>query len=214
MIVRTVIQLGLHTSAGWAYLARDDWREIHDERIEIQKVPDCFLDDPTPFRYFGLDCCPESIDYVAVRQQEYAPSAKFMCLGVSDKAYTNVGFGWNRWQDCGWHSIELHKNVVYLFLPFSMILRLLEIESLDILVMDIDGYEYLVFNDVQYWHTLPKCIVMELHDFNLPEDRGRRTFGEVKPELLNKLTGYGYKVVFDEIYEYGQCSEPHVKLLR
>lgn len=165
---------------------------------EWAKIPRAYYEDPTPFRYYGLDVCPESIDHVAKRYRDIE-NAKFICAGLSDGVYTNKDFSWDPWANFDWHHLDIKTNTIYIFFSLPMLLELLKIDHLDILALDIDGYEHFVLNDIHNWKILPDLICCELHGLRTPEvDRPNyaQHSHELFPALLELLKSFGYELIY------------------
>ena len=134
----------------------DDWTIKHSSFREWAQISEDFLKDPSPFLYYGLDCCPESIDHVAKRYRD-KERAKFLCVGIGDNVYTNVDFSWESFANKDWHHLDIKTNIIYIFLPLQMLFKLLKIEKLDVLALDVDGYEYHALEDISEWKYILSC---------------------------------------------------------
>ena len=200
---RNVVQIGLHNGASYIYLTRSGWVKECKALDKLNQLPEQFMDNPAPFRFYGVDCAPESIAYVA-SDHKGNERCRFLCAGVSDSFYCN----WKLAQPLDWHKIEINSSIGYLMVPMKELPRLLDIQSIDVLAVDIDGYEYLIFNDIRTWNILPKFITIELHPFRVPEYR--RSIDDISlPHLLSQLCdrmidlGYKQHGYFEHNHESG-----------
>ena len=204
--LRTIVQVGLHTSAELIGYTADDWTAKHNSFDGWTQLPENFVKDPSPFFYYGLDCCPESVDYVAKRYRHINHDrAKFICAGISDTFYTNVEFGSEQFVNQTWHSpeLDLQSNIIYIFLPLQVLFKLLKIEKLDVLALDIEGYEYYALADICEWQIYPKLLIVEFHHKMLLSDENRESkYGDrredILPQLLNDIYSCGYHKIYEE----------------
>ena len=214
--MRNVIQIGLHQSLEFLYLTESDWRKYYLDPSqmhsvnEFERIPYDFLPDPEPFRYYGVDCCPESIVHLAP-QIASNPNARLICCGISDSFYGIAD--WNQAENLGdW--LHINHNIVYPCVTMPMLFELLSIDDLAILALDIEGYEYFVLDTIKDWPFLPKFISVEVHNVSYISEKDRAIYGcqieEVQPALIEKLMSCGYELV-GKGQEYGQS---YLKFLR
>ena len=201
--MRTVIQLGLHTSAEWIYLSnKEGWVDDYPPKREYEEVPAFFQDDPEPFRYFGVDYAPESIAYVANKYPSLTYHADFICCGISDRIYSSLQHSKTWWVGQSWYFIDIFPHIIYPFIPLSVLFRMLNLNSVDILAMDIDGYEHIVLADIDNWEILPKLIVVEVHGGLAPSEKHRPEY-KINEDIMlstmvSKLEKNGYETIYDK----------------
>ena len=202
--MRNVIQIGLHRSAEYAYLSRPDWIDIYRKRHQdklhrFEILPESFFHDPSEFRYVGIDLCPESVSYVASKYADDYPNARFMCGGVSDRSYTIDN--WDQAENLGDY-LDINRNIIYPFFDMPTWIDLLRMSALDILAIDVEGYEHFIFNNISSWKVLPKFISLEVHQLRYVIDSERRGLPEYSkdlyPKLKSQILDCGYKITGSE----------------
>lgn len=189
---RNVVQIGLHNSASYIHLARNGWIDLHKTLDKLLQLPKHFMDNPAPFNFYGVDCSPESIQHCASAYSDHE-RVKFLCAGVSDSFYCN----WELAEPFDWHRLEINTNVGYLMIPMKELPRILGIQHIDILAVDIDGYEHLIFKEMCDWEVFPLYITVELHGFHVPEHRrsiSDRDACYLFPVLVETICDCGYKL--------------------
>ena len=205
--MRTVIQLGLGYSTEFLGLTSENWVEYSEKCIEQlkhhkkeskegwiystphewAKVPKSFAEDKTPFIYYGIDASPESISVLADKHQDNK-RANFICVGVGH-LHEKIGYYLTENNiDYGDKRYQLNSSRVnFLIVPFSVILKLIDPPSFDVLAIDIDGHEMGLIYDMRNWHILPEFISIEAWgDINNKNDFS---------QWHEKLKRYGYELV-------------------
>ena len=189
--MRTVMQIGLHTSFEWAYLTRQNWPAGYHHDFHI--LPSSFTADPSPFAFYGIDCSPESISYCASKSEEWGfTDCKFICIGISDTATSKGKWSWKKQ---GWHTIDINvTSIEYLFVPIPLLIEMLGLASLDVLALDIDNYEYIVLRTIATWPIKPYFISVEVHGTDSQDKILRDTLSSAGYSLIKECDKYPEKV--------------------
>lgn len=162
--MRTVIQVGLHKTAEWSYLVKDNWQEEMLTMRPQYHLPDYLKEDPTPFRYFGIDTSPSSV-LETRRQYGNLPNTHFLTCGISDKFAIHKFH--NKYYDpdnphCQWNEyLPEQENMSFPFMPFNFIVEELGIDHITVLGADIDGHEDEMFANLMDWKVRPEIITVE-----------------------------------------------------
>lgn len=156
--MRTAIQMGLGRYTEYLYLSYPNWSEIPDSQHPWVSVPESLKENTEPFRYYGLDINPESIALLANMHYDNE-NASFMCVGVGERQ--NILEPDDKITDGGYPFLKGRIN--FLVMPFSDIIRMLDISDISVLAVDVDGYEPGLVRDMRKWDILPTYITMEMH---------------------------------------------------
>ena len=207
--MRTVIQLGLYTTALWTYLTRDDWVDyMRNELDQPQDIlPEFFTEDPTPFQFYGVDVEPESIAHVA-NSDRYKDFSNIMwiCTGISDDYYLMQPT--SRYNGAKWYQFST-ANKMHVYITMKHLIDSISPETFDVLAIDIDGYEHYIFDDMENWSILPTYITMEYHPSGFDgENRKVAERKETYDNLIVTIVGNGYTYLEPVIkYEAGNAVE-------
>ena len=191
--MRTIIQLGLHTSAIWTYLTREDWVDYMRNRLSdnSKTLPDFFTEDHTPFQFYGVDIEPESIAYVANKgRYRDSPNITWICAGISDDHYLMKPT--SRYDSAEWYQFSTN-NKMHVYITMKHLVDSISPETFDVLAIDIDGYEHYIFKEMAEWSILPTYITLEHHRFGYDgENREVVARTEAYNNLIATIVGNGY----------------------
>ena len=199
--MREVMQIGLHAWAEWVYLTEDNWVEIHPLCQRQKQVPPHFLDNPEPFRYYGVDCAPESVDLLS-KQFKDNPRAKWLCAGLSDRNASNIHYKAFLGERKDWHVMDINQNVIYIFIPINTLFDSLAMTELDSRAVDVDGFEHALVDTLEQWHVKPQFISIELHEWQPLEGASYSAL-----ILVDKILRCGYDVYYRGIKEGEEVEE-------
>lgn len=163
--MRNILQLGLHDTVEWFYLNDANWVKHLDERPQRERLPKFYAEDPEPFRYFGIDVSPGSVNtcYSKFKGQD---NTHFIACGVgsSFSVETVPNRYYNDEELKDWYKFcDEKENVLFIFMPLKFIIDQLGITDLTALVMDIDGYELDAISDIHTWDIKPEFISFEMY---------------------------------------------------
>ena len=161
--MRNVLQLGLYTSAEWAILTADNWIERMAQKKKQFHLPGFYTEDKTPFRYFGVDVSPSSINYLREGYKVWN-NVYFITCGISDKfSIEKFQNKYYNEETRKWYNyLDEVNNTLFVFVPFVLLLENIGIEDLSVLAVDIDGYEPEVFSTMNEWNIKPEFITVEI----------------------------------------------------
>ena len=153
----TVVQAGLYCESEFIMLAQHNWKKLLVDKKYTwsQRIADelKYIDI---FRYFGIDCDPASVTYIGERYKEALRNEHVVlaCLGLHwlPKMKVTPMIGW----------FESSKNSSAVFMNLDMFFDSIGIDDLDLLVLDIEGFEYNVLKSYS-WKIKPKVMEIELH---------------------------------------------------
>ena len=209
---RSIIQIGLHTSANWKFLTEENWLDYftgkrkfrgNPEIPEEFRIPDFFLKDPEPFNFYGIDVDPESIAHVINKFENTDKNrVNWICAGIDD--YINLKKTPHRYKRKDgkkkYYKFNL-ENKYLLFITMEELLKNLSLETFDILALDIDGYEHIIFDNMSSWCILPTLITVEYHGGNhitgvewTKYKKENPHYHEEKKLLLKKISQNGYEI--------------------
>ena len=170
--MRNVIQIGLYKSAEWAFLTQWNWIEVMrkgawrgDVDPKIYQLPEFYTQDTEPFRYFGLDISPKSISLLTDFYHDFE-NVNFITCGVGGELSVRKHLD-EKYGD-GWNIFSYEKaNVLFLVMPFNMVIDALGVDNIAVLALDIDCKESPFFSTIDEWKVLPEFITMEIHEETL-----------------------------------------------
>ena len=201
--MRNALQLGLYTAADWAFLTQEDWvKEMETQRPQHQ-LPNIYTDDPSPFRYFGVDVSPDSINAVRENYKDY-DNVFFLVCGVGDKhAIQNFPNKFYDMEINNWYEFHKEKkDALFVFMPLSFLIENLGIEELALLAVDIDGHEDEAFHNISDWKIKPELITIEISSLWMETEEHPKKIvdaGYTHIKTIPQFTG-------DEIRNYTQES--------
>ena len=143
--VNICMQIGLHATAEMVYLTESDWRAQIAEQPLVNQVPDIF--DYPKWIYFGIDCDPGS---VILQEAKYRyEDAYWMCAKIAPESNFTHSF--------------VRNHLLVPSLSFSSLLKLLDLDRIDVLKMDIEGCELEIFESYDF-KIRPRFLSIETHD--------------------------------------------------
>ena len=189
---RTCLQIGLKYTAECLYLAHPDPGRVKVENLThpheinyLEEVPVPEMWEADDWRYIGVDGSIKSIDYLS---EKYRVSEKYQWLVARVGKETCVSTS--------------TRDIPHLVPQFSLrdLLCHLKITELDILVVDIEGGEFPLFEGYDF-SIKPELIYVEFHSF---EGGVKSHSGASKERLMDIICPYGYKV------DAGRSTSKHV----
>lgn len=162
--MRNIIQVGLYKWAEWAYLTQNDWTTLMPDLKKTHHLPAFYMDNPEPFRYFGVDVSPSSIKHCQEVYKDYQ-NTYFIACGIGENfSVENVqNRNYSKETTGAWYDyIDEKYNTLFVFAPFSFILHNLGIQDVAVLALDIDGYEVELLSDIKNWEIKPELISLEM----------------------------------------------------
>ena len=154
------LQIGIHTSAEYIYLAYPNWKNeasIHQEFF-LKPILEEF-GDRTEWDYIGVDLCPLSISMM-VRQYFWLSRAKWLSACISGTSKKRLIERESFFKS----SISDNKHISNFISPvLSLDELLLNIDGdIDVLAMDVEADEIEIFKNCK-WQKKPKYISVECH---------------------------------------------------
>ena len=146
------IQIGLNETAEYLYLSEPDWKEKMRVIDPLEILPES-LHQYTSWRYFGIDRDPASIILMMNKypnRENIVWIQSFLHENVSTLEYTE-----------SW--LNNFRRFLMFTMSFDMLVDALEIDSIDVLAIDIEGDEEILFNKYS-WRLKPKYITVEAHE--------------------------------------------------
>ena len=174
--MRKCLQIGLQRTAEYAYLADEGWVDacVSDP---LKTLPDFFKTDPTPFRYFGVDR-----DFYSLQQlsKEY-PEVRYD--NIVTRTWCHAYLSGDKTPSTRVHYSSLYQTepswICVPTITFSHLLASLRLNRIDVLAMDIEGFEYEIFRDYD-WQLKPRFIAVEAHCVTFESD------GSVTKRVMEK----------------------------
>ena len=157
--MRTCLQIGLQRTAEYAYLAEEGWLGA-DVEDDLKTLPDFLKADPSPFRYIGVDR-----DFYSLQQlsKEY-PEVRYN--DIVARTWCHAYIRGDKTPSTRVHYSSLYQTepswICVPTITFSHLLASLRLKEIDVLAMDIEGFEYEIFRDYD-WQLKPKFIAVEAH---------------------------------------------------
>lgn len=199
---RSIIQIGLHEAAQWSFLAEHNWLDYFEGKKHFNnkptmpseyQIPHFFLEDSEPFNFYGIDVDPESVAYLCNRYR-HRKRVNWICVGVDNSIHLKKMP--DRYKNSNYYKYNL-ENKYLVFITMKELLESLRLKTLDILAVDIDGYEHVIFENMRAWCLLPTFITVEYHEkyFMVGRDKpikGKEHPDHDKEEFINKIIQNGY----------------------
>ena len=169
---RICIQIGLGGTAEYIYLAHPQWRERLPKQKPLKRIPDalCDPDDNRYWHYYGIDGSLGSIVFCTARYsflpRKQKKRVNWICtpIGDSPKFHALTYSHFRNPSEQVSEGFFLGKKRPLIFgVPFDWILQTLEIQEIDVLAIDIEGFESVLFANYS-WEIRPKFITIECHD--------------------------------------------------
>ena len=165
--MRSVVQIGIGGWAEYLPLTHEDWLKGWEDS-EHNCVPERFTESSEPFYYYGVDVSPTVIAAISKRFL-HNPRAEWICVGVGDRFTIDLAPKRSIWianEDPSIACVQTAKteNVCYTLIPMHVLINNLHLESFEILAVDIDGFEYFIFDNLESWNILPTYISVEIHE--------------------------------------------------
>lgn len=164
--MRNVVQIGLATIADYIFLTSENWVDYLEWRYRrtlpyfIYKLFDEDLKaDSSPFRYFGIDFSPSSISNLSKEHLDNE-HACFICVGIGSD-YGVIRKTPEREHFDKYN--EFYGNNTCVIVPFNFLIDHLNLKSIDIFAVDVDGYEMALFRTFDCWKIKPDRITVEVH---------------------------------------------------
>ena len=167
--MKTCVQIGLNHSAEYMYLANNTLRV--EDVVELPHdlpppLPEGIVVEP--YKYWGVDCDPDSIAFLAKKFPPH-PNVCYVCCHLIPRGAqlveSSIFFG-------SYHGTgqKIYSGGVSLSLLFRGLAQhhLEFTEDIEFLAMDIEGAEYEVFETYD-WILKPKVIRIEGHSIGSPE---------------------------------------------
>ena len=169
---RICIQIGLGGTAEYIYLAHPQWRKLLSKQKPLKRIPDalCDLDDNRHWHYYGIDGSFGSIVFCTARYsllpQKQKKHVNWICTPIGDSpkfyALTYLPFRNPSEQKPEGFFVGHTRHLIF-GMPFDWILQTLGIQEIDVLAIDIEGFESVLFANYN-WEIRPKFIAIECHD--------------------------------------------------
>jgi len=183
--VKTCIQVGLCESAEGISLIKPISFEYSNDTIALPK----HFDRSGIWRFFGIDSDPYSISYLCDRHKDIE-NVHFLCAKIGKT--TGISEAYCFWDSRNnvWRQKKLEYSETQILSPvFSMsdLLKFLKITEVDLLIMDIEGAEYDVFEGYDFSIDIHK-IYVECHKKDSQSSHSQR----ISTDNLIKLLSTNY----------------------
>lgn len=158
--------------------------------LDLVKIFDCsiFLFDPTPTAHSTIrrrSPLPLKINYFNLGLNGHDANVKFRKPeNIEEGSYT-INF-----------VADEQNTDEYECKSISSLFKLNNHRSIDILKIDIEGFEYAVLDDILKNSLRIKQICVEFHEF------GNRKYKKLKKHFVKKLKNEGYKLIFKDMNDY------------
>ena len=188
---RNCIQIGLGTTAEYAYLAAPDWQDQMQKVKHLKDLPPELCTDDKRWQYYGIDVTIGSISYCiekySVLPEEHLKHITWICTRISEEQAL-IRTSHYRFESPFKRSPKIfrdqHARLGVVGISFDELIESLEFDDIDVLAVDIEGAEIALFEDYS-WRIKPKFIAVEYHD-DLTHTKGIPTdidFSEREAEL-------------------------------
>lgn len=194
------LQIGLFLTAEYHYLVLDNWKEHSDETLKA------IFPDRDQWEYYGVDCDPLTLHYV-VANYENAARVNWVCAAVK--------YGVPLIKMASPHrNIEPEEKAMYTdgkdlihseyYTPcFSLkaLVDALNLSTVDILIMDIEGDEFAVLDSGDLWEVSPRFIDIEMH---FGDTHRNQHFFRDANTFENMFQTHGYRCISRKNQNEGQ----------
>ena len=147
------LQIGLMTGTELEYLAEPNWE--HEIKPHFQ-VPQDIINLYPEWEYYGVDADPCSIAFLLQNKPTH-PNIHYIqaCLGATREI---VSFP--SWLSVENVEIEPPKTFLTPTISLNSLIHLLPVNTIDVLWLDIEGYELSVLSSYN-WEVRPKYLSVE-----------------------------------------------------
>lgn len=153
----TCLKIGLDVGAEYSYLVKDNWKEIAASgEGDEHRIP---VFDVDRWNYYGVDANPRSIAHCVERYKDLNERVHFITAAVAD-ASKLVGLHLKGPQSGIMNG--LNSRVLTPAYSLDDLLAHLAISSLEILALDVEGSEYMIF-EAYSWRIKPVFMDIEVH---------------------------------------------------
>ena len=149
------IQIGLGWTAEYDYLAEDDWKSKMQDNHQNFHIP-VFLHKYNKWQYYGIDADGDSIAYL-IKSKDKRDNVQWIQAAVSYSETKLLEINHNRF-----HMNPFFDTCLVPTIEFDKLIKLLEIEQISVLVIDIEGGEIDLLNFYS-WDIKPEYIAVEVH---------------------------------------------------
>lgn len=170
---RICIQIGLGHRAEYVYLTNPRWRELRLKQKNLKQIPDvlCELDDNRLWHYYGIDGSLGSILFCMARYSflphEQKEHLNWICAPIADSLNfypSSYLYFKNPSVPSAPEMYYTRQNQTFILgAPFDWIIQKLNIKEIDMIAVDIEGFENILFFNYS-WRIRPKFIAIEYHD--------------------------------------------------
>ena len=175
------LEIGTSTNPEMEYLLNSDWNKINDQRLANfqldRSLPAEMFASNTNWECHFVEGDANEIGGLFNRLLKHHDDKRFYLYNAVIHMPANAVRKWVKWdfhgpshEDPTWHVFPLSLNQ---FLEYS------EIEKVDVMRVDIEGAEHVIFFERPI--ILPKLLIIETH------------FADRKQELENQIRSFGYE---------------------
>ena len=161
--MKICVQIGLWQSAEYIFLAAGKLPKLYRKNStnsevllfpgEVMLYPEEYHDGE--WQYFGIDCDPASVVLMSNKYDFLTGNIDWVCARIIPKGMKLVE-GYTNWAS---HSTV---KIYELGIDLSTLFQQLNLDAVDLLVVDIEGAEYEIFDEFDF-EIKPKFIILELH---------------------------------------------------
>lgn len=169
-MIGNVVQIGICGAAEYAYLSESNWRDVMDNIIPEKRIPQELFGHER-FEFHGVDCDVASIAFMSklhphcywypyfVTSSEEKASQKYTYASdLYGLAHPEIPADVRKWA-----RDNLSINVCIEKITLSELFAdKIEVSHIDVLAMDIEGYEVETFCNYD-WKIKPTFIAVEFH---------------------------------------------------
>ena len=160
------VQIGLHIWAEYLYLTDPNWRKEMLELHEAVHLPIDVTHNIESWDYYGVDADFNSIRYMV---ETHGTKGTWIPAWITQNQHQYNETQNRMFEDGAWipdnkGDLKLLRHSVHTpMLSLSDLFRQLNLSNVDLLMVDIDWWEYVIFVDYD-WSVYPNCIRIEIHE--------------------------------------------------
>ena len=202
--MKTCVQVGLWQSAEYIFLAAGKLPKLYRENptnSEVLLFPGEAMLYPEEYhdgewQYFGIDCDPASVVLMSNKYDLITGNIDWVCAKIIPKGMKLVE-GYANWAS---HSTV---KIYELGINLSTLFQELNLDAVDLLVVDIEGAEYEIFDEFDF-EIKPKFIILEIHP--TPEQSVKEGFERINVQMRKQ----GYTIPEILISENLNIHAPYI----
>ena len=181
------VQIGLHSTAEYLYLAKPNWLTIMKEQVELKRLPTSLTDGIQSWRYYGVDC---DVGSIVKMMEKYG--------NVTSASWVQAAVGLPTDQLMKLRSYFVRGHFLGFACSLQRLFRMLNLQQVDVLNIDVEGYEIQIFENYD-WVIKPRYVSVEVHGCHVNPSVANSSLLSRHIDIIHNIfTSKGYRRVNKE----------------